>query len=354
MFINTASFPYRRHALALALALVMTTGAADAATINVGGTCSLTAAINNANSDTDKDGADFGCPAGRGADRLILAPDTTYTLTTVDNSTDGPNGLPSISSVVTISGNHSLIRRAPDAPDFRLLHIAGNGELTLDKIVLSGGQQQDYYLSGGAIFSRGQLTLTNSTVSDNKVKFGYGGGIDNSGGKLTLTNSQVSGNTSFKGGGIYNTQGGAITLTDSTVSGNTAIGGGGGIYSAQKGVATLINSKVVGNKSESGQGGGIYVGGLSDETSSSLTLIKSKVSDNQAALSGGGINSYRSHVTLTNSMVSSNSAEDGGDSIASTSSALILTDSSVSAKSIKQDGDDISAYQSMARLGNSP
>ena len=114
------------------------------------------------------------------------------------------------------------------------------------------------------------------------MKFGYGGGIDNSGGKLTLTNSQVSGNVSFKGGGIYNTQSGVITLTDSTVSGNTAIGGGGGIYSAQKGVATLINSTITGNKSESGQGGGIYMGGVTDETGSSLTLIKSTVRGNQA------------------------------------------------------------------------
>ncbi|OAD20839.1 secreted protein, partial [Candidatus Thiomargarita nelsonii] len=74
---------------------------AHAATINVGGGCSLVDAITAANTDS----ATGGCSAGNGADTIELESSTTYTLTVVNNSTDGENGLPSISSEIIINGN---------------------------------------------------------------------------------------------------------------------------------------------------------------------------------------------------------------------------------------------------------
>lgn len=85
------SFPFRRHALAVALTLL--TGAVNATTINVSGACTLVNAINNANSDADTDGAGR-CPAGSGADILNLKANATYTLTAINNTTNGENGLP--------------------------------------------------------------------------------------------------------------------------------------------------------------------------------------------------------------------------------------------------------------------
>jgi len=104
-----------------------------------------------------------------------------YTLTTVDHDTDGPTGLPSITSVLTLRGpgaQSTVLERAASAPPFRLLHVAATGVLTLEGLILQGGDLID--LPGGGIYNRGTLTLTDSTLSGNTA--GQGGGISISGG----------------------------------------------------------------------------------------------------------------------------------------------------------------------------
>jgi hypothetical protein len=109
MTTNINTSPFRRHALVLALALAV--GASHAASMTVSGTCALSNAINNANTDSDTDGAE-GCPTGSGADILNLKANTIYTLNTVNNVNQGPNGLPLITSIITINGNGATIRRS--------------------------------------------------------------------------------------------------------------------------------------------------------------------------------------------------------------------------------------------------
>src|SRR4029453_19072689 len=66
----------------------------------------------------------------------------TYPLTKVDNDTEGPNGLPSITSALVILGGGaratSIERAFPQFadPDFRLLHVAASGRLPLSTIPL--------------------------------------------------------------------------------------------------------------------------------------------------------------------------------------------------------------------------
>jgi hypothetical protein len=84
---------------------------------------------------------------------------------------------------------------------------------------------------GGGISNTGQaLTVTNSTISDNRAH-GSGGGVWSGGNpaSLTVINSTLSGNSSgnFGGGGISN--GGNLTVTNSTLSGNLGFGKGGTI-----------------------------------------------------------------------------------------------------------------------------
>jgi predicted outer membrane repeat protein len=75
------------------------------------------------------------------------------------------------------------------------------------------------------------VTIVNSTISGNHAT--YGGGIYNSGGHLilgvgchlTITNCSIFGNTATdQGGGIYNL--GDLTVTNSTISDNSASYGG--------------------------------------------------------------------------------------------------------------------------------
>jgi hypothetical protein len=110
----------------------------------------------------------------------------TYTLTTVDNTTDGFNGLPSVTSALTIRGataTTTIIERpasAPgSAPAFRLVHVTASGNLTLDRVTLRGGQAEGVGAGsrrGGGLFNQGgTVTLTQSTVAGNGAAEGGGG-----------------------------------------------------------------------------------------------------------------------------------------------------------------------------------
>jgi hypothetical protein len=118
-------------ALWLALGLVPV----QAATIPVGGACTLVDAIVAANTDT----ATGGCPAGSGADTIVLPAGSTQILRRVHNDTYGPTGLPVVRSVITIAGQGSTIARDREAPEFRLLAVNNTGELTLQETTVSGG-----------------------------------------------------------------------------------------------------------------------------------------------------------------------------------------------------------------------
>jgi hypothetical protein len=147
----------------------------------------------------------------------------TYTLTAVNNTTvDGPNGLPSITSPLTITGANissgvgnitigniigqnngtgTIIEQSLGAPDFRLVHIAETGTVVLDGLTLRGG--------AGAIANHGTLTLANSVLAANV--HGLGGGIHNTG-TMTIVNSALS-----TGDGMSNA--GDMAFTNCTVSG---------------------------------------------------------------------------------------------------------------------------------------
>ena len=96
---------------------------AEAATITVNASCRLVNAIRAANTDT----ATGGCPARQWSGHISLPTKSTQTLTTVNNSTFGPTGLPVISSQITIEGRNSTIRRGSSAPDFRIFAVAARG-----------------------------------------------------------------------------------------------------------------------------------------------------------------------------------------------------------------------------------
>ncbi len=318
--------------------------------------CTLRDAITAANSDT----ATGGCQAGSGADTIVLENGATYTLTQVDNTTvqNGtalPNGLPSVTSEITIKGNGAVITRASGYPPFRLLHVAPSGRLILNDVTLTNGllpniptTQPGPGADGGGIFNAGVLTLVNVEVTANSAGntqpidgpadpaagcAGRGGGVFNAG-TLTLTASTVrlnragsnapgdeGGKCAGAGGGIYNETAATLTLNSSTVSGNSAGsdvdypgGDGGGIFNA--GTFVVNRSTITSNGSgSSGNDYGGNGGGIANIASGTAELIDSTVSSNQAGDgdaggAGGGI--FNSGVlTLTRCTVSGNVAGGG-------------------------------------------
>src|SRR5215510_9789358 len=109
------------------------------------------------------------------ANTITLAPGL-YTLTAVDNNTDGPTGLPSVTSPLTLRGDgadSTVLERAAGAPPFRLLHVASTGTLALDGITLQG-ENLAGLADGGGVQNHGTLMLTHSLLRGHAARNGGG------------------------------------------------------------------------------------------------------------------------------------------------------------------------------------
>jgi hypothetical protein len=302
------------------------------------GVSDLIAAINAANK------------AG-GSNTITLAAPTTspYVLTAVNNSTDGPTGLPVIKKgdSLTIVGNGDTIERSTAAgtPAFRLADVASGGVLTLQNLTLANGLAfgAGAAAEGAGVYNQGTLDLSAVTVQGNTAQGadgqiftttkalppgqdGVGGGIW-SNGSLTLENGTVlQGNSALGGaggqnrvsyryglgaggnglGGGLDVAGGTATISGTTFSGNQAQGGLGG--------STTGTYPAAGNAS----GGGVYVAG-GQATFTAATLANNSARGGQGATgggsggnaSGGGLYVANGHVALTSTTLTSNIAHGG-------------------------------------------
>lgn len=292
--------PIRKTALALALsqALGFSVSMGQAATITVtttsgeagGSDCTLRDAITAANFDT----AVGGCSAGTGEDAIILPANATITLTTPDNCNIAAecNGLPIVTSSITIEGNETTLLRDSNSQKFRIFEL-NQGLLTLRNTTVSGGGRI-YGGTGGAIYAHhsSSVTLVDSIVSRNF------GGIKAESSSVALINSRVSGNRGRDSDYYIATSGilvlnGSATLTNSRISNNKGSGG----IKAISSTVTLTNSTVSGNE-------GYFNSGIS-AFSGSITLINSTVSNN-ISYNSAGISSFNNTLTLINSTVSGN------------------------------------------------
>ena len=153
--------------------------------------------------------------------------------------------------------------------------------------------------NGGGIDSWGTLTLTNTTVSNNRVGTASGlsniasdadgGAILNNLGPLTINNSTISGNEAsasapngrFADSGAIQIVGGTVTMTNSTVTGNSAS------------LAASEPNSVAANNNSIAIAGGIHVeGGVTSATFTNTTITHNTASmtntlGDATAFSGG-------------------------------------------------------------------
>jgi hypothetical protein len=243
-----------------------------------------------------------------------------YTLRTVaETNDDGPNGLPSIKTEITIVGNgpnSTIIERDPTfgrpfdpgalGPQFRILYVTEAGNLTLDNLAIRGGvlfgSAND---SGPGIFNRGATNITDSIIAQNIGIFGSGGGIFNVGGTLTVADSVISNNDVVEGfgGGITNF-GGTSTIKTSTIRNNRADDNGGGVFNS--GNMTIANSSIIGNLTIGG-GGGIRNNGT-------LSVSNTTIAENSSSESDAGIRNAAGSLTIVNSTIANNlnDSQEGG------------------------------------------
>jgi hypothetical protein len=289
-----------------------------------------------------------------GTNTITLAANTTFDLTAVNNTADGPSGLPVIkqNDALTVTGQGGdVLQRDTAAPSFRLFDVASRAALTLSNLTLQNGLAlgSGSAADGGAIYNQGSVTLTGVTVQNNTAEGadgaaatkdtgngqsgqdGAGGGIW-SGGSLTLQGGTTvqnnravggfAGNGGFKinalgmvigggiggnggnayGGGVWS--GGSLTVQGSiscAFQGNSALGGDGNIGGGGDGGG--------GNAS----GGGVYVaGGTATLNNTAIASNAVKAGQSQAGTpavsAGGGLYVAAGTVTLSNDSVASNTA----------------------------------------------
>ncbi len=285
-------------------------------------------------------------PAGGGADTISLTG-----LAGVINLNQTFGEIP-IRDNLTINGpgQDALTINAGNAGAFtgdgmRIFNVddstASKLNVTISKLKLTGGDVgSDDFAGGGAIFSREDISIVDSTLSGNGavgtyILIGYngddahGGAVYVNGGNLTLLRSTISGNEALgaeagyrfgggshygtnraysgtggagKGGGVY-VNGGNLTVTDSSISGNTARGGksrsyfGGGASGAatgggafmRTGVASFTRGDLTNNVAEGGVAdvayesiGGLAQGGALYLSAATSTISGSTMSGNTA------------------------------------------------------------------------
>ncbi len=342
-----------------ALMLALTGAPILAGTITVDSTtCTLIDAITTANTDTNIGGCTISGTVG-GADTIELPANSIINLTEVNNSYLGDNGLPVISSTVTIAGNESTIQRSNSiTTPFRIMAVNSSGNLTLNDVTLTNGQVLTD-TDGGGLLNTGTTIINDSTISGNSAN-DDGGGVSNyaisTPAIVTFNNSTISGNMAIDdGGGVHNFALNApttLTISNSTIISNMATGDGGdgaGVFSRaenQPTNVTITNSAITGNQAGD-DGGGVYHSGRN--AAAMLTITNSTIISNTAIGSGGNggginINSWYDSTTgtVTNSVISGNMAGNDGGGVyhsgRNVTTTLMITNSTISNNATADEG----------------
>lgn len=189
------------------------------------------------------------------------------------------------------------------------------GVMTLDDMKIENSRTMGYAARGGALFARGAVTMTASSLIGNSTsgQKAEGGGLCAIG-NLTMVGCTVRNNRAYAeyayGGGISNTNYSAtVSISDSVIEGNSAMAIGGGV--SAWGTLQLTRSTISGNSTTGGgaHGGGVYArhatvtdclitnnsatgtlangGGLN--ASAYAKIIRSTIANNLSGQYGGGI-----------------------------------------------------------------
>jgi hypothetical protein len=354
-------------------------------------TVGLIAAINTAN--------------GNGVANVINLAGGSYNLTVADNTSAiaGPNGLPAVTSTLTINGNGSTIART-GATSFRILQVGSAtgtaGALTLNNVIVTGGNPGQVGSGsvdqGGGILvfaANSSLAVSASTITGNTARGGGGISVDGTAASAVVTNSTVSSNTAssatggFGGGigvegftssltvinssilnnvagtstpaigaeaGAISVDGGAnvITITDSTISGNQANGGTagavGGAIAETGGNASvyLITGTTINNNSVTATTGLAWGGAFVAEADATVTIRNSTISGNSlstpsATAQGGAIfNNGGSVFLLSNVTITNNTAKTAGGLFQTGAGSITLQNSILAGNTASTAGPD--------------
>lgn len=232
----------------------------------------------------------------------------------------------------TVKGNKAIsggaIHALGTAVTDTHITLENNTEFTGNNAT-SGAGIYAYTIAGNPL----QIDILNSKINNNTAT-SYGGGIfAYNGVKVRADGADISGNTAANAGGLFLWNNSSATLDNSEVSGNKATGNGGGVYVYDATCSLTTSNGTVFRENSGYRGGGIFSSGgtvtVEDSTfekntatddggaiaatqNSSLTVRNSKVLENKAADTAGGILAEKSTLEVTDSIIDGNRASVGG------------------------------------------
>jgi len=192
------------------------------------------------------------------------------------------------------------------------IHNAPGASLTISDSKINANLAESTGPAGGGIINDGQLTLTNTEINNNCLIAistpgvqPTGGGIQQGGiATLEITNGQISDNsirafdnpTAGFGGGLFVENNSNVSIDGTVISNNDA----GGLYIDADAQVVLQNTNLNQNRNLARNGGALFVG-----DGANVQLSKSKIINNIANASGGGIESI-GLLTITDTIISGN------------------------------------------------
>ena len=213
------------------------------------------------------------------------------------------------SGPVVVDGRGHTLRQG--CFEKRLLRQDGTGYVELRNLTLTRGGSDG---PGGAVTTRGEITVVDSKVQQNLAEE-PGGGIMSQR-RATIIRSVITGNlANDDGGGVYARRGG-IQVYDSILSANLVDGSGGALGST--GDILVVRSHLDGNTTD-GDGGAIYA-----DEDGDVTVIDSTVSGSDADGPGGAIFTLDGDVTIINSTLTGNRADDRGGAVSGEAAVIVL------------------------------
>lgn len=274
----------------LAFLIVMTIGAANAATITVtsesdgpqqvDGLCTLREAIETANFVDPEVSLLNGCDRiGTGTDTIVFAPDMSFISVTAGEMVITDELI--IDGTIDASGQAANIVIDGD-DDSRIFSVTAEANhLTLNNLRLENGNANN--ADGGAIYSEARLTINNTRFASNEA-----GG---NGGAIYMATIQLTMPLTINQGYFYN----------NSVNGDTSKGGA--IFALRN---VEVNSSTFSTNQSSHQAGAIYADrGL-------LNIKDSHFEMNSSVHDGGAIRSLFAKTEVQNSAFIDNTANNGG------------------------------------------
>ncbi len=266
------------------------------------GNCSLREAVRAANTDLPVDN----CPAGDGADTIVLSAGVYFLAISGRNEDQSATGDLDILGNLTLSGVGKNLSVIDGVGLDRVFEIKEPAVVSISEVTIQGGNPgtsfggPQVYGGGISIFGNATLTLHQVTLQNNTAY--QGGGLENNGGTVNLSEVRIRQNSATFMGGVHST--GALHMIDCIVDGNSSTNYSGGVHSEFS--LILENSTVSGNTAQT-NGGGLYIHGGTAE------IVNSTVSGNQiSGVQGSGVwIYYQAQITITNSTISSNSRGGG-------------------------------------------